>query len=60
MHRPLPTRARICPHCDGFPTVAITTGTRRPDGTRHTLTVTCRTCHGTGHLPTGLRESADA
>ncbi|MFF9491976.1 hypothetical protein [Streptomyces flaveolus] len=40
--------ARICRDCDGFPVVAITTGTRRPDGTRATLRVTCLTCQGTG------------
>ncbi|WP_020119595.1 hypothetical protein [Streptomyces canus] len=38
----------VCRDCDGFPTVAITTGTRNPDGTRTTLTVTCPTCKGTG------------
>jgi DnaJ-class molecular chaperone len=40
--------ARICRDCDGFPTVAITTGTRNSDGTRATLRVTCPTCQGTG------------
>ncbi|MFJ2646585.1 hypothetical protein ACIO1C_07655 [Streptomyces sp. NPDC087420] len=44
-----PARTRLCPDCDGFPTVAITTGTRTPDGSRQTITVACRTCHGTGH-----------
>ncbi|MDI5971473.1 hypothetical protein POF50_019405 [Streptomyces sp. SL13] len=44
---------RRCNDCDGFPVVAITTGTRTPDGQRTTLPVTCRTCHGTGtHTPT--------
>ncbi|KOV90638.1 MULTISPECIES: hypothetical protein [unclassified Streptomyces] len=48
----MPQRAQntpICRDCDGFATAAITTGTRRPDGTRATLTVTCPTCKGTGH-----------
>ncbi|MFC9464077.1 hypothetical protein [Streptomyces coelicoflavus] len=40
--------ARICRDCDGFPAVAITTGTRHADGTRATLRVTCPTCKGTG------------
>jgi DnaJ-class molecular chaperone len=40
---------RVCRDCDGFPTVAITTGTRHTDGTRATLRVTCLTCKGTGH-----------
>ncbi len=40
--------ARICRDCDGFPTVAITTGTRHADGTRATLRITCPTCKGTG------------
>ncbi|MCF3961400.1 hypothetical protein [Streptomyces fuscigenes] len=39
----------ICRHCDGFPTVHITTGTRLPDGTRATLTAVCPACKGTGH-----------
>ncbi|MFD0213805.1 hypothetical protein ACFVH9_33145 [Streptomyces hirsutus] len=41
--------ARVCRDCDGFPVVAITTGTRHTDGTRATLRVTCPTCNGTGH-----------
>ncbi|MEW2293408.1 hypothetical protein ABZ719_11955 [Streptomyces sp. NPDC006743] len=40
---------RVCRDCDGYATVAITTGTRHTDGTRATLTVTCPTCKGTGH-----------
>ncbi|MFE2088724.1 hypothetical protein [Streptomyces sp. NPDC059460] len=39
---------RICPDCDGFPAVAIDTGTLLEDGTRATLRVTCRRCRGTG------------
>ncbi|SNS79136.1 hypothetical protein [Actinacidiphila glaucinigra] len=42
-HRP------VCRDCDGFPVVAITAGTRHPDGTRTTLRVTCPGCNGTGH-----------
>lgn len=45
-HSPTPTR--ICPDCDGFPAVAIDTGTLLEDGTRATLLVTCRRCRGTG------------
>ena len=44
-------RTRRCSDCDGFPTVAITTGRLNPDGSRRTLTATCGTCHGTGTLP---------
>ncbi|MFD9207381.1 hypothetical protein ACFVZM_14040 [Streptomyces sioyaensis] len=44
-----PARTRFCRDCDGFPAVAITTGRLNHDGSRHTLTVTCRTCQGTGH-----------
>ncbi|MFF8573142.1 hypothetical protein ACF06L_18210 [Streptomyces sp. NPDC015408] len=40
---------RVCRDCDGFPVVAITTGTRHQDGTRVTLRVTCPACQGTGH-----------
>ncbi|MEU5773575.1 hypothetical protein ABZ819_09815 [Streptomyces venezuelae] len=39
----------ICGNCDGFPTVAITTGTRHRDGSRVTVPATCRGCNGTGH-----------
>ncbi|WP_405806241.1 hypothetical protein OG729_13620 [Streptomyces sp. NBC_00210] len=51
--RPLST-ARICPDCDGFPVVAVTTGSRNLDGTRTTLSVVCPACHGTGHAPRWL------
>ncbi|GHI07249.1 hypothetical protein AQI88_21290 [Streptomyces cellostaticus] len=40
--------APVCRDCDGFSTVAITTGTRHRDGTRATLRVTCPACKGTG------------
>ncbi|MFF2381230.1 hypothetical protein [Streptomyces sp. NPDC058108] len=39
----------VCRDCDGFPVVAITTGTRNLDGTRTTLRTVCRACRGTGH-----------
>ncbi|MEU0586253.1 hypothetical protein [Streptomyces sp. NPDC006132] len=39
----------VCRDCDGFATVAITTGSRHADGTRATLRVDCPTCQGTGH-----------
>ncbi|MFD8409521.1 hypothetical protein ACFV1G_33165 [Streptomyces anulatus] len=35
----------ICGHCDGFPTVTITTGTRT--GQRKTTTAHCPACHTT-------------
>ncbi|MEU7296112.1 hypothetical protein AB0A76_23345 [Streptomyces exfoliatus] len=40
--------ARVCSHCDGFPVVHITTGTRAPDGQRRTLSAACPVCKGTG------------
>ncbi|KOG48385.1 hypothetical protein [Streptomyces decoyicus] len=43
-------RTRRCSDCDGFPTVAITTGQRTPEGSRKTTSVTCRACKGTGVL----------
>ncbi|WP_329128156.1 hypothetical protein OG727_18185 [Streptomyces caniferus] len=52
------TRTRRCRDCDGFPTVVITTGRTAFDGTRQTIKVTCRTCHGTGTAPAGTREAA--
>ncbi|WP_392841319.1 hypothetical protein [Streptomyces sp. LN500] len=47
-----PARTRICPDCDGFPAVAIDTGTLLDDGTRATLLVTCRRCQGNGSTRT--------
>lgn len=38
----------VCGHCDGFPVVHITTGSRNLDGTRHTIPATCPACKGTG------------
>ncbi|MEU4964756.1 hypothetical protein [Streptomyces smyrnaeus] len=48
MTQPTPARVRRCRDCDGFPVVAIDTGTRYPDGTRGTTAVTCRACEGAG------------
>ncbi|GAA2541453.1 MULTISPECIES: hypothetical protein [Streptomyces] len=46
---------RVCRDCDGFATAAITTGTRRPDGSRAILRVTCSSCNGTGRTaPAGV------
>ncbi|MFB7326195.1 hypothetical protein [Streptomyces sp. NPDC056190] len=47
--------ARICRDCDGFASVAITTGTRHRDGSRVTVRVTCPTCQGTGHATPAAR-----
>ncbi|MEV0090208.1 hypothetical protein [Streptomyces sp. NPDC050738] len=58
-HRPASVR-RICPDCDGFPIVAITTGTRHADGSRHVLPVICQACHGTGRTMRPVRLSAPA
>ncbi|GHC52337.1 hypothetical protein [Streptomyces cinnamoneus] len=52
--------ARRCPHCDGFPAVAVTTGQRTPAGYRETITATCPACHGTGSLPLAKRVKAGA
>lgn len=38
----------VCRDCDGFATATITTGARSTDGTRTTVHVNCRTCHGRG------------
>ncbi|MYS25283.1 hypothetical protein GA0115240_176824 [Streptomyces sp. DvalAA-14] len=55
-HTPAPGQ-HVCGHCDGFPTVAITTGTRNPDGTRRTLNVTCPACKGTGTITAPARRT---
>ncbi|MET9965042.1 hypothetical protein ABZZ80_03700 [Streptomyces sp. NPDC006356] len=38
----------VCRNCDGFPVVAVTTGSRHPDGSRVLLHVVCHLCRGTG------------
>lgn len=43
-----PAQQPLCRDCDGFPVVAIDTGSLNPDGTRNTLHITCRACQGTG------------
>ena len=50
MTQPARARTRTCRDCDGFPVVAIDTGTLHPDGTRRTLSVICQTCDGTGRI----------
>ena len=62
MTQPVSGRTRTCRDCDGFPVVAIDTGTLHPDGTRRTLRVICQTCNGTGRTlrqaaPAGTREA---
>ena len=53
---PQHNHAPVCRDCDGFPVVAITTGTRHRDGTRRTITVRCLACQGTGTAtPTAIR-----
>ncbi len=45
------TPHRICPDCDGFPSVAVTLGGRDRAGHLRTLTAHCPACHGTGTRP---------
>ncbi|MFI6962188.1 hypothetical protein [Streptomyces sp. NPDC050255] len=45
-HSPAPPR--LCPDCNGFPVVAIDTGTLLDNGTRAILLVACHLCRGTG------------
>ncbi|MFC9477880.1 hypothetical protein [Streptomyces griseus] len=45
-HSPAPPH--LCPDCNGFPVVAIDTGTLLDNGTRAILLVACRLCRGTG------------
>ncbi|MGV9321276.1 hypothetical protein [Streptomyces sp. NPDC003660] len=51
MHHNDPTAARICPHCDGFATVAVDTGSRYRTGERMTLLTDCPACGGWGVYP---------
>ena len=43
-----PCAADVCPHCDGFPVVAVTTGEYRADRSLVTYPVICPKCSGTG------------
>ncbi|MGW7078920.1 hypothetical protein [Streptomyces sp. NPDC054866] len=60
MAQPTPARARICRDCDGFATVAITTGTRNRDGSRITLHIDCRTCNGTARVGLSAKQEVNA
>ncbi|MGP3924762.1 hypothetical protein [Streptomyces sp. 8N616] len=53
-----PAPARTCPHCDGFPSVAVTLGGRDRHGHLRTITVHCPACHGTGTLPARAAQTA--
>lgn len=52
MTRPDPAShslTRVCPNCNGFATVAVTSGHGRDHyGHLRTVTVDCSTCHGAG------------
>ncbi|MEU9088643.1 hypothetical protein [Streptomyces sp. NPDC048428] len=49
-HSPAPPR--LCPDCNGFPVVAIDTGTLLDNGTRAILLVACHLCRVTGSTRT--------
>ena len=55
-----PASARICPNCDGFPSVQVTTGGRDQHDHLHTTTADCPACHGTGtaRRPVRTREAS--
>ncbi|WP_226535556.1 hypothetical protein [Streptomyces daghestanicus] len=55
---PQPTPApRLCGACDGFPVVAVTTGTRHRDGSRVTRRLSCPACQGTSHTTPTCRRA---
>ncbi|MFE0376420.1 hypothetical protein ACFW1M_12700 [Streptomyces inhibens] len=58
MTQPTPAHTRICPNCDGFPSVAIDTGTHHRNGTRKTLRISCPACRGTGHTKATIARRA--
>ena len=53
-------QTRICLDCSGFAAVAIATGLRLTDGTRHTIPVTCPACHGLGVIARRLATARPA
>ncbi|MFD3500073.1 hypothetical protein [Streptomyces sp. NPDC058678] len=54
------TPPRICSHCDGHASAAITLGGRDQHGHLRTITAHCPACHGTGTRPVRTREGARA
>ncbi|MET8807218.1 hypothetical protein [Streptomyces sp. NPDC004546] len=60
MAQPTPSRARICPTCDGFSSVAITLGGRDAHGHLRTITAHCPACHGTGTAGRARRQEVNA
>ncbi|MCE0446150.1 hypothetical protein LT493_18845 [Streptomyces tricolor] len=51
MHHHDPFAARVCPHCDGFATVAVDAGARDRHGQRITVLTDCPACWGWGGTP---------
>ncbi|GHB06521.1 MULTISPECIES: hypothetical protein [Streptomyces] len=49
---------RICPNCDGFAAVAVSSGDRDASGQLPTLAVDCPACHGAGTLPASVAQFA--
>ncbi|MFJ9179757.1 hypothetical protein [Streptomyces sp. NPDC102360] len=46
---------RVCPNCDGFPVVAVSSGLGRDHrGNLPVVTVSCHTCKGSGTLRPAL------
>ncbi|MFJ9727730.1 hypothetical protein ACIRP3_33745 [Streptomyces sp. NPDC101209] len=53
-----PANPRICSNCDGFATVAISSGLGRDaGGNLRTLTIDCRVCSGTGIVRPRVRSA---
>ncbi|MBD2817122.1 hypothetical protein ACIQVQ_24110 [Streptomyces rochei] len=55
-----PPRARICPACDGFASVAVTLGGRDHHGHLRTVTARCPACQGTGTARPARRQGVNA
>ncbi|KOX03438.1 hypothetical protein [Streptomyces sp. NRRL B-3648] len=55
-----PPRARICPACDGFASVAVTLGGRDHRGHLRTITAHCPACQGTGTARPARRQGVNA
>ncbi|MGW7786923.1 hypothetical protein [Streptomyces tricolor] len=52
-------RARICPACDGFASVAVTLGGRDHRGHLRTITAHCPACQGTGTARPARRQGVN-
>ncbi|MER7173404.1 hypothetical protein [Streptomyces mesophilus] len=60
MTSPVNPHAQVCRYCNGFASVAVSSGGRDQRGHLRTITIDCPTCLGFGTLPVQPRPTASA